>query len=274
MLFSIITVVYNSVDAIKSTIESVINQSFKDFEYLIIDGGSVDGTLQVIQNYSGKINKVISEPDKGIYDAMNKGVLLASGSYILFMNAGDVFVHPNTLKHVSQFSVDDYSVLYGNTILFDSETSFEQKLIAKDLNCLWKSLGYCGLCHQSVFVKRELLKKYPFSLDLKIVADFEQILTLFQNGYRFFYIDIHVARISQDGISSKQFVRSKLDSFGVVKQKYSYLALTRLQIWSFYTGYITIKYGIYKLKEIFGAKTFLLVKLFIMRALRWLDFKR
>ncbi len=114
---SIVTVCYNAERNIEKTILSVINQTYDNIEYIVIDGGSNDGTLSVINKYASKIDKVISEPDKGIYDAMNKGITLAKGDWINFMNAGDSYVDSCVLKLVSDNINSNCDMIYGDIIL-------------------------------------------------------------------------------------------------------------------------------------------------------------
>ena len=114
MKFSIITVTYNSVNSIEKSIRSVLAQSYPDREYIIIDGGSKDGTVDIIRHYSDRINYWVSEPDKGIYDAMNKGIKIATGDYLIFMNADDVFADTEVLQKVAGLIKADADVIYGN----------------------------------------------------------------------------------------------------------------------------------------------------------------
>ena len=107
MKVSVITVSFNAVSCIERTIKSVISQRYNDFEYIIVDGQSNDGTIEIIQKYHAYISKWISEPDRGIYNAMNKAVRICSGEYCIFMNAGDMFVNPLVLKQVSLFWMTD-----------------------------------------------------------------------------------------------------------------------------------------------------------------------
>ncbi|WP_291275238.1 glycosyltransferase, partial [Flavobacterium sp.] len=99
-MISVITVNYNNDNGLKKTIESVINQTYKNFEFIIIDGGSTDQSSEIIKNYQDKINYWVSEPDKGVYSAMNKGIKVANGDFLIFMNSGDVFINENVLQNV------------------------------------------------------------------------------------------------------------------------------------------------------------------------------
>ena len=134
---SIITVAYNASNTIETTILSVVNQTYPNIEYIIIDGGSTDGTIDIIKKYESKITKWISEPDKGIYDAMNKGINLARGEWINFMNCGDSFYENNTLQVISDTIINskDINVIYGNSII--SLDRFKYIVLPKELENLF-----------------------------------------------------------------------------------------------------------------------------------------
>jgi len=179
MKVSIITVVYNNAKTIKDAIESVLNQTYKNIEYIVIDGGSTDGTVEIIKSYGGKINKFISEKDNGLYDAMNKGISLASGCVVGILNSDDFYASNDILEIVAnEFVTKDIDCLYG-----DLEYVGED-----DINKVmryWKSKPYKeGLFqkgwhppHPTFFVKRECYEKYGvFNLDFKIAADYELML--------------------------------------------------------------------------------------------------
>lgn len=206
-LISIITVSYNVVNTIEQTILSVINQGFDNYEYIIIDGGSKDGTLEIIKKHEDKVTLWISEPDKGIYDAMNKGVLLAKGEWINFMNAGDLFAN-NISKLLNEALIDaNHDVIYGDVLIKKNEVLSLDK--AREIQQLNYSLNFC---HQSSFVRRELLIKYPFSLNYKISSDYNLFLNLFIKGYNFHYIKSAISIFEYGGISSgasKKYIKER-----------------------------------------------------------------
>ena len=117
MKISVVTVCYNSVNTIEETMLSVLNQTYPDIEYIIIDGGSTDGTVDIIRKYAARLGYWISEPDKGIYDAMNKGIAAATGDYINFMNSGDMFASNDVLSSFKNFVSDDPEIVYGDVKL-------------------------------------------------------------------------------------------------------------------------------------------------------------
>lgn len=215
-LVSIITVCYNSEKHITDTIESVLNQTYKKYEYIIVDGGSTDDTLKIIQNYKEHISVLISEPDKGIYDAMNKGAGLAKGKWIIFLNSGDRFYKNNTLENI--FSKKNYFVdfIYGDCeITYNS--GFSRIAKARKIEELWKGMVFS---HQSLFTNLEVSKEYKFNIDNKIAGDFEFIYRCYSKGYKFYYLNFPVAEILAGGLSDTNRIGSILSWWKTVK-KYS-----------------------------------------------------
>ena len=196
-LISIVTVSYNVGNTIEDTILSVVNQDFIDFEYIIIDGGSKDNTVEIIKKYEDKITFWLSEPDAGIYDAMNKGIKLAAGEWINFMNAGDVFYDTQVFKNV--FSTYRFSdVVYGDNMLcYD----WGKILLAPDdISNITKHMVFG---HQTVFMKKDLLLKYPFDCSFKIAADYNLFYKLYKENFSFEYISKCICLFSaNDGVSS------------------------------------------------------------------------
>lgn len=174
-LITVVTISYNAVQAIESTICSVINQKYLNIEYIVIDGGSTDGTIEILKKYDNKISHWISEKDSGIYHAMNKGIALAHGKWLNFMNSGDCFVNDEVLNSV--FLNREYicsDVLYGNTI---GKYSFGYKNeMPESLVVMKRRLPFC---HQSVFVKTKLLKETFFDVSYKIGADYNMFYSFF-----------------------------------------------------------------------------------------------
>ena len=215
-LVSIITVCYNSEKHITDTIESVLNQTYKKYEYIIVDGGSTDDTLKIIQNYKEHISVLISEPDKGIYDAMNKGAGLAKGKWIIFLNSGDRFYKNNTLENI--FSKKNYFVdfIYGDCeITYNGRFSRIEK--AGKVEELWKGMVFS---HQSLFTNIEVFKEHMFNIDNKIGGDFEFIYRCYLEGYKFNYLSFPVAEILAGGLSDVNRISSVLSWWKTVK-KYS-----------------------------------------------------
>lgn len=203
---TIITICHNVKNEIRATIESVCNQSYPNTEYFIIDGASTDGTLEVIQEYSRFENlKIYSEKDFGIYNAMNRGIARASGDYIFFLNAGDVFYNEYVLEEVSQYMLEDADIIYygkvclvladGSKIIEDfseKEGSLEEKL----LNGLMP-------CHQSIFAPRKLLTDHYFRESYKIRADYEWLIYSVSKGNKCIGIPVTISYYDMSGMSGK-----------------------------------------------------------------------
>ena len=154
-MVSIITVTYNAEVCLEKTIQSVINQTYKNIEYIIIDGGSSDKTLSIIKKYKKYIKYWISEPDKGIYDAMNKGIKIAKGDYINFLNAGDFYYENNVLSYLFDNLDKSVDLLYGDSYLIDQNGVNVRLLKAGVLNRYTVKKGMAA-CHQSIFIKRQI----------------------------------------------------------------------------------------------------------------------
>lgn len=216
MKFSVITVCYNAADIITATINSVLCQSYHDFEYIVIDGKSTDGTVEKISQYLDRI-KWISEKDKGIYDAMNKGISFAMGDYVIFMNAGDMFYDSNVLNNVAEQTVEnpDVDVLYGNAMLISAKKT---KLYKP--GPLYKLERGMIASHQSTFVKTSVLKKRPFNIAYRYAADYDQLSALYLSGYCFRYIDVTVANVTIDvGCTYSNFAKSKKEVFEIQRRR-------------------------------------------------------
>lgn len=199
MKLSVITINYNNATGLERTIKSIINQSPKNFEYIIIDGLSTDRSSEVINLYKEKIDHIIIEKDTGIYNAMNKGIQIASGEYILFINSGDELYNDQTLKNCYSF-LHTYDFLSGNTLCISP----------KGKRKMWKSpqiltsylLMRYSLSHQSTFIRAKLLKDRPYKEDLRIVSDWEQmIFELLINDASYSYINQTISIFYEDGIS-------------------------------------------------------------------------
>lgn len=196
---TIITVTYNCQDSIEETMSSVINQTYKNIEYLIIDGGSLDGTISIINKFKNKISFFISEKDEGIYDAMNKGIKIATGEWILFLNSGDIFFSNSVVSDIKWQSISNhFAVVYGNTLV---KNNYGEKVI-DSIKSKCKEMPFC---HQSVFVRSSILKKKPFNTRYKIAADYDFFYNLHKEKYKYFYIPYVISIYDGvNGISSLQ----------------------------------------------------------------------
>lgn len=211
---SIITICYNCKDDIEPTILSVINQSYPNVEYIIIDGGSSDGTLDIINKYRNSINVLITEPDKGIFDAMNKGLRYATGTWVNFMNAGDTFHNPETLKNVFQNKDNsDVGVLYGNTI-----TGGELHH-PKELSTL--KYGEIMACHQSIFYNREICGNELFyKTKHKHYGDIELTRRLYIKGVLFKQVYVTISDYKGGGFSSIVSNAARMAKFSYLYQSF------------------------------------------------------
>lgn len=213
-LISIITVVYNGEKYLEETIQSVINQTYDNVEYITIDGGSTDGTLGIIKKYEDRIDYWVSEGDKGIYDAMNKGIDVANGDWISFMNAGDGFYADDVLNKIfSQNELKNIDVVYGNhNVIYPHKTRIAKAGNMKDI---WKGSQFC---HQSTFVSVAVHKSNKFNLSNRIGADFEFFYTLYKKNMSFKYIDIIVANYSAGGLSDIKRVDSIVGCWNAIEK--------------------------------------------------------
>lgn len=191
---SVVTICYNAAGFIEETIKSVVSQDYGNIEYIVIDGGSTDGTQDIIKKYSDSIDYFVSEPDRGIYDAMNKGISAATGDYINFMNGGDIFFNRNVVSSIfNNPAFSEADIIYGDTVCKFSNGYSKRKVTHE---------SYMPTCHQSIFVSTGLLKKHPFDLSYRILGDRHSFIQLRKGGYTFKYIPKFVAIYDMTGISS------------------------------------------------------------------------
>lgn len=208
MKVSVITISYNAVSVIEETIQSVLKQSYKDIEYIIIDGGSTDGTVDIIKKYQEKINYWVSEPDNGIYDAMNKGIDKATGEWINFMNAGDCFHSNQTLESFIPSIPKDTDIAYGNTLIMLSTGNILEKPLPLELITKRMVFG-----HQATLIKTNLHKKYKFDTSYKSSGDYNFFYQAYKNHCKFSYIPITVANYEgENGISIKNILTAKKEN--------------------------------------------------------------
>ena len=175
---SIITVVYNSEKYIRRTIESIVGQDYPAIEYIIIDGKSKDTTMQIVNEYRDRIAVVVSEPDKGLYDAMNKGLRLATGSYVLYINSGDALSSPTLLSDIFNDVPADSDVIYGDTQITDEDGNILHNRRHRPPEQLtWRDYKRGMLvCHQSFIAKRTLCDEYD--TQYRYAADFDWCLNI------------------------------------------------------------------------------------------------
>ncbi len=198
-LVSIVTVVYNGEEYLEQTIESVIGQTYDNVEYIVIDGGSTDGTLDIVRKYEGQIDYWVSEPDGGIYDAMNKGITLSQGKWINFMNAGDLFYQLNSTGLLINTAIETHSdIVFGHTEYIYTEN--HRKIIFATY--FKKKQFGMPFCHQSSLIKVSIHKKYPYNLSYKIGADYDFFFMLNHLEKKYVLVDEVISSFTLGGLSS------------------------------------------------------------------------
>ena len=226
---SIITVCFNCKNNIEKTLYSILMQKYIDYEYIIIDGKSSDGTLDVVKNYQNRIKNmiIVSEPDGGIYDAMNKGIKMASGDYIIFMNAGDVFYNNSVLVDVSMYLDLGKDIYWGNVKKKDHIETYPNR-ITKCYLILREKM----VCHQAIFAKRELLESCNFDTSFKICADRDWFIkSLFILKSSFLYMkDIIVCDYDCFGVSSSNYRLYCIESERISKKYYGYIGVVMIKV--------------------------------------------
>ena len=221
MKISVITVCRNVLPDLERTYKSVAEQSYNDFEFIVIDGASTDGTVDFLQNHlqsnGGRIDRYISESDSGIYDAMNKGVRHSTGEWIIFMNAGDTFAEPDTLKRVAA-DMERLScsavVVYGDVIKNIGGEDVIKK--SEEPHRSHRMI----FCHQSAFALREELKRVPFDTAHPYSADYKFFMTLLKDGKRFGRLDYPVSRFDTGGVSNRRRSSGLIDNMKVIREVY------------------------------------------------------
>lgn len=219
---SVITIVFNNVDAIERTMLSVLNQTFPAIEYIIIDGASTDGTKERIEKYRDRLAHFVSEPDKGLYDAMNKGLALASGDYVLFMNSGDELYAPDTVASVFA-TAPAADIYYGETEMFNEHWhSLGQRRHQAPENLNWKSFKYgMNVSHQAIYIKRSLTE--PYDLRYRYSADIDWILKALKRASHVVNTHQYVAKYLVGGISKQKHRESLKERFRIFSHYYGFI---------------------------------------------------
>jgi glycosyltransferase involved in cell wall biosynthesis len=216
---SVITVVYNNVQDVECTMLSVLGQTYHNIEYIIIDGLSTDGTLAVINKYAGSISKFISEKDKGIYDAMNKGLAMATGDYVIFMNSGDEFYDAETVAAVFA-TANDADIYYGETEMMAGDgQSLGQRRHKAPNNFTWKGFKYgMSISHQAIYIRRALTE--PYDNKYQLSADIDWIIRAAKKATKIVNVNRYVAKYLVGGMSKKKHRQSLQERFDIMKQNY------------------------------------------------------
>ncbi len=219
---SVITIVYNNVAAIERTMLSVLNQTYQNIEYIVIDGNSNDGTTELIGKYKDRLAKFVSENDKGIYDAMNKGLALATGDYVLFMNSGDEFYAPETVAEVFA-SAPSGDIYYGETEMYDADWhSLGQRRHEAPDKFDWHSFKYgMNVSHQAIYIKRSLTE--PYDLQYKYSADIDWILKAAKKSSNIVNTHLYVAKYLVGGMSKQKHFESLKERFKILSKHYGFI---------------------------------------------------
>lgn len=232
--FSVITVTYNAAAVLEDTIQSVILQTYHHVEYIIVDGASKDGTLAIVDRYRDRIARVVSEPDKGLYDAMNKGIELATGDYLCFLNAGDSFHEDDTLQqivHTLSAQAELPDVLYGETELVDQEGHFirMRRLSAPEV-LTWRSFKQGMLvCHQAFFAKRSLVE--PYDLQYRFSADFDWCIRVMKKARTLHNTHLTVIDYLEEGMTTQNRKASLRERFRIMTRHYGWISTVVHHAW-------------------------------------------
>ncbi len=219
---------------LEETILSVVSQTYHNIEYIIVDGASKDRTLSIVNKYRDKIQAVVSEPDKGLYDAMNKGLKMAKGEYVCFLNAGDTFHEDDTLQLiVHQLNKSNVlpDVIYGETALVDAQRHFVRMRRLQTPDTLnWKSFRQGMLvCHQAFIAKRALAETYD--LNYRFSADFDWCIRVMKKASLLHNTRLTLIDYLDEGMTTKNRKASLKERFRIMAKHYGYISTVLHHIW-------------------------------------------
>jgi len=208
MKLSIITINKDNISGLKRTIDSVSEQSFTDFEWIVIDGCSTDGSRELIEKHSDKFSFWVSEPDKGIYDAMNKGSKKAQGDYLLFLNSGDWLYSQKTLEKVFSRKCEE-DIIYGDYAKVGVDSSVEKVRSVDEVTFF--GLSNYSICHNATFIKKDMMLRFPYDTSLKIVADWKFFMQVLMSDGTFIHIKEYISYIDMNGISNNNLEQHAIE---------------------------------------------------------------
>lgn len=221
-LISVITITYNAEKQIPDTVRSVASQSFRDFEHIIVDGASTDGTIAKARLNGSKSLRVVSEPDDGLYDAMNKGIDMARGKYLIFLNAGDAFHDKDTLARYAEAAKSSPDIIYGDTIIVDADRKFlrPRHLQAPAVLTARSFLNGMLICHQAFMVRRKIAPRYD--LQYRFSADYDWCLRCIMASRPGFRHNLGRVTIDylDDGLTEKNKIASLKERFRIMKHHF------------------------------------------------------
>ena len=250
--FTIVTITYNAEKVLQRTLDSVLSQTYEGVEHLIVDGASKDGTLLLAEQYKAKSDAsesghkviILSEPDRGIYDAMNKGLTQASGDYIVYMNAGDFFPHADTLEKIVQHCqlneqpTDELpGVLYGNTDIVDGEGHFlHPRRLQPPAKLTWKSFRNGMLvCHQAFYARTDIAKNQQYDTRYRFSADVDWCIRVMKEtermGLALCNTEMVVANYTEEGATTQNHQASLKERFDVMRRHYGLFCTLAMHAW-------------------------------------------
>ncbi len=250
ILFSVITITYNAEAALPRTVDSILQQTYPHIEHIIIDGASTDNTLDIAKDYqqrsyaadNGHEVRIISEPDNGLYDAMNKGLKMASGNYVVFMNAGDFYHAPTVIEQmVKKAQLETVrplpAILYGNTDIVDNDGKFiGHRRLAPPEHLTWRSFRNGMLvCHQSFYARTDIARHIPYDLHYHYSADIDWCIRIMKEAerQRLPITNIHatLTNYTQEGQTTRHHKESLHERFRIMCQYYGTLSTFLMHGW-------------------------------------------
>lgn len=221
-LISIVTITFNAESTIAPTMESVKAQTFRDFEHILVDGASTDATLSVARQIGGKELRILSEPDNGLYDAMNKGLAMAKGKYLLFLNSGDAFHSPEVLSAYAKAAQKNPDVIYADTVIVDADRNFlaPRHLSAPEILTYRSFEKGMLVCHQAFMVRRDLAPQYDTAY--RFSADFDWCVKCLRKSKPGKCINLKMVAIDylSDGLTDRNKVPSLKERFHIMRKHY------------------------------------------------------
>lgn len=224
---SIVVVSLNTKKKFLKTIQSINSQTYKNYEIIVVDGNSTDGTLKIITKMKKNFSKIIIEKDKGIYDAMNKGSHLASSDWVIFLNSGDVFYNNQTLFNIFKQPVIENDIIYGDTQVKNENINY-----FVNSSIFSKKTILMPFCHQSTIVKTDIVKKNKFSLKYKYSSDFDFFIKCFLKKRKFYNSNLNISTVITNGLSDINRQKVYSENIQILKN-YNYNFFLILNIWLF-----------------------------------------
>ena len=246
VVFSVITITYNAAPVLQRTLDSVARQTYKGVEHIIVDGASKDETVAMAEKYkeqsdqadNGHEVRILSEPDKGLYDAMNKGLRLATGDYIVYMNAGDIFALPKTLAmaaHAAETAADGQkpAVLYGDTDIVDGEVRFlRHRRLHPTGKLTWRSFRHGMLvCHQSFYARLDIARETPYDTHFRYSADVDWCIRIMKKARTLHNTHLTIIDYLDEGMTTQNRKASLKERFRIMAKHYGWISTAAHHAW-------------------------------------------